>query len=144
MSLSSVFATTVSTKDLTSGHLGDQAHDNTTTASDFITVQSLANFAVMAGAITAAWGGASSLSATFNGRWFPFVLCAVFGLVSVLTVAGAGKPTDDAARIRPVQSWSAGLADGIKKWTSPSFIALVNVFVLYSAVLGAGAATHLA
>lgn len=56
MALGSVFRTTVSTTDPTSGHPGVQPPANTAAPSDFITVQSLANFAVMTGAITAAWG----------------------------------------------------------------------------------------
>lgn len=84
MALSNVFKTTVSREDPLNGNVSNQLA-SPATASDFITVQSLANFAVMAGAVAAAWGGAASLAPVLHGRWFLFMLCAVFGLASVLT-----------------------------------------------------------
>ncbi|WP_406635870.1 hypothetical protein [Amycolatopsis sp. WGS_07] len=134
MSIAKAFATTTPTTEPTSGNLGDSAPAGTKSVSDFVTVQSLTNFAAMTGAISAAWGGAQRLWNPLHGQWFPFTLCALFGLVSLL----ASRPGDPAldAQGTPLAQQTSPLV----RWLQPSFIAAVNVFVLYGAVVGATAA----
>ncbi|OKJ97398.1 hypothetical protein [Amycolatopsis sp. CB00013] len=130
MSISAAFGTTAAAGEPSTGNLQQNAPAGTTSVSDFITVQSLTNFAAMTGAIAAAWGGGQSLWSPLRGGWFPFVLCALFGLVSLLvsrpgaTVLGTeGQPV-------------ANQPKAVFRVLQPSFIALVNVFVLYGVVLG--------
>jgi hypothetical protein len=136
MSIAKAFATTTSTAEPTSGNLGGAAPAGTKSVSDFITVQSLTNFAAMTGGIAAAWGGGQSLWNPLHGQWFPFTLCALFGLFSLI----ASRPGE-----------TVSCADGTAvpgqppvavRWLQPSFIALVNVFVLYGAVIGASTAVR--
>lgn len=128
MAISGAFATTVSATqpqnaNLESAGLASTATvqtDRTKQVSDFTTVQSLTNFTAMTGAFAAAWGAARQLDVSFlDGPGFPFVLCVLFALVSVLT---------------------SGLGPDWKQWLSPLFIALLNSLVLFGAVLSAGAA----
>lgn len=93
--------------------------------SDFLTVQSLTNFAAMTGSISAAWHALQRLNPTlFSTLWVPYGFAALFGLVSILTSL-----------------------DGLKKQGSTKldrgtvlaafFIAVINSLVLASAVVGA-------
>ncbi|GAB3375925.1 hypothetical protein [Amycolatopsis echigonensis] len=134
MSLAKAFATTTATAEPTSGNLGDAAPAGTKNVSDFVTVQSLTNFAAMTGAVSAAWGGAQRLWNPLHGHWFPFTLCALFGLVSLLASRPGEKALDANGTLVP------GQAAPLIRWLQPSFIALVNVFVLYGAVMGAAVA----
>jgi hypothetical protein len=61
--VASPFGATVPVAGLTNGNLSSTLADTTQTktVSDFITVQSLTNFAAMTGAVTAVWGGVQSL-----------------------------------------------------------------------------------
>ncbi|MFK0250874.1 hypothetical protein ACIQUM_39790 [Amycolatopsis azurea] len=135
MSIATAFGTTAAADAPTSGKL-EVAPAGTKSVSDFITVQSLTNFAATTGAIAAAWGGGQSLWAPMRGTWFPFALCALFGLVSlVASRPSAALVGNDGQRLSEQPSWFA-------RFGQPSFIALVNVFVLYGAVLGASAAVR--
>jgi hypothetical protein len=89
--------------------------------SDFLTIQSLTNFAAMTGAITAAWNALQRLGPLWKELWVPYAFAAVFGLVSILISL-----------------------DGLKKDGKPQigtllaaiFVAVINALVLASAVVG--------
>ena len=118
MSLATAFATTVPVDQPTNGNLALQPDDAPKKqVSNFITVQSLTNFAAMTGAVTAAWGGAQGVSHVFDAPWFPFLLCLTFAVTSFL----ASKPAEP----RDVSGWA-----------QPLLIAIVNAFVLFGAVVG--------
>ncbi|MGN6473233.1 MAG: hypothetical protein ACTHK4_06245 [Mycobacteriales bacterium] len=120
MALAAAFATTASDEQPTNGNTTGQGDTGGKQVSDFITVQSLTNFAAMTGAITTAWGGLQQASSVFDSRWLPFSLCMAFGLVSLL----ASQP-----------------GKSIAKWGPALFIALVNSVTLFGAVVGAGNVT---
>jgi hypothetical protein len=97
--------------------------------SDFLTVQSFANFSATTGAITAAWKALQGLDKSFSGTWVPYVFAGIFLLVSV------------------VSSWEGMKTDGRLKWgtvLSAVFIAIINALVLASAVVGVETATEAA
>ncbi|MEC3976194.1 hypothetical protein [Amycolatopsis sp. H20-H5] len=137
MAIDQIFATTTLAAEPTSGHLGSAAPEGTKSVSDFVTVQSFANFAVMTGAITAAWGGAQQLWSALHGQWFPFALCLFFGLVSLFASQPGQTTLDDNGNAMPNQQ------PAFVRWLQPSFIMVVNTFVLYGAVLGASTATNI-
>jgi hypothetical protein len=98
------------------------------TVSDFLTVQSLANFAAMTGSITAAWAALKRLNQElFSSIWVPFVFAGLFGVVSVL-ISLDGLRKGSPAKLDP-----GTLAAAI-------FAAVINSLVLASAVLGADGA----
>src|SRR5262245_23307752 len=53
--------------------------------SDFLTIQSFANFPTMVGALTAAWHGLQRLLPQLAAIWVPYALAGLFGLVSYLS-----------------------------------------------------------
>jgi hypothetical protein len=130
MTIGSLFKTTTSVDaplDGSSGLEAAPAPAATTSISDFLTVQSLTNFAVMTGAITAAWKSLERLDPTrFSSLWVPYAFAGVFGLVSILISTDALKTTT---------RWDAG------KVLGAVFIAVINALVLASAVVGATAVT---
>lgn len=98
-----------------------------TSISDFLTLQSLTNFAAMTGAITAAWKALERLDPTsFSALWVPYAFAGVFGVVSLLISTKALKSDG---------KWDAGNVLGA------AFIGLINALVLASAVVGASVAT---
>jgi hypothetical protein len=117
MSIASVFSTTATEAKPTDGNFTAQTPDEQSKpkqVSDFITVQSLANFSVMSTAITAAWRGAQLAWAPFASNLVPLILCLIFGLISVIASTPSGRGA----------------------WLSALFIALINSLVLFSAVVG--------
>ncbi|MCI0686785.1 MAG: hypothetical protein L0Y54_06045 [Sporichthyaceae bacterium] len=124
--LSNVFMTTTSRERPLDG-LADPvteasglAADRTATVSDFLTVQSFANFAVTTGAISMAWQALRQLDAdTFDSRLVPFAFCAVFAALSFAT-----------SRLRGQDAGWTTVISGL-------FVTVVNGLVLFSAVLGA-------
>ena len=99
--------------------------------SDFVTPASLANFAAMTGAISAAWSGLQRLNAPlFSALWVPFLLAGLWGVISVvMSLDSYRKDANDHSK-----GWKSGaLIGGI-------FIAFLNSLVLASAVAGAGIA----
>ena len=117
MAKTSVLGVTVDAARPTDGSASGDAADKL--VSSFITIQSLANFSAMTGAVAAAWGGAKLASDNFSGRWFPLMLCLTFGLVSLAT-SQVGRQ--------------------LSKWIPAVFIAGINSLTLFSAVIGAAAA----
>lgn len=123
--LSNVFMTTTSRERPLDGY-ADSAHgdelpaDRTAKVSDFLTVQSFANFAVTTGAISMAWQALRQLDPdTFDSRLVPFGFCAVFAALSFAS-----------SRLREQESGWTTVIWGL-------FVTVVNGLVLFSAVLGA-------
>lgn len=100
------------------------------TVSDFITIQSLTNFAAMTGSITAAWGALQRLDPQlFSELWVPYAFAGVFGVVSILTSL-KGLRKNGTTKLDPGSVLGA------------AFIGLINSLVLPSAVVGADVATN--
>lgn len=95
--------------------------------SDFITVQSFANFAAMAGAITGAWKAVQMFDPSESKMlWVPYALSACFAFCSVLiSLDGLRSP---GGKIHWPNLFAA------------IFVAVLNALVLASAVVGAGLA----
>lgn len=97
-----------------------------TSVSEFLTIQSLANFTAMTGAISAAWAALRTLEADwFSSNWVPFCFAVAFGIISILISTDALKNNGsfDLGRI-----------------TASIFISLLNSLVLFSAVIGTATA----
>jgi hypothetical protein len=97
--------------------------------SDFLTIQSLTNFGVMTGSISAAWNALKVLSPhLFSAFWVPFAFAGLFGIVSILiSIDGLKKDNSE--------TLNAGSVVGA------IFIAVINALVLASAVIGVSVAT---
>jgi hypothetical protein len=62
--------------------------------SDFLTIQSLASFAVMAGALTTAWNALQKVEPRAATVWVPYVLAFVWAFISVaISLDGLKKVT---------------------------------------------------
>jgi hypothetical protein len=121
MALSDVLFTSVDRANPSNSQTISLQSADQTRASDFLTVQSLANFAAMTGAITVAWKALQAVSeSTFSARWTPFVLALLWLAVS-LTATAAQEP---ALRKSP----------GF--WVTAIFIGILNSAVLFGAVIG--------
>jgi len=95
---------------------------NESLVSDFLTVQSLTNFAVMTGAITTAWLALQKLEPSAVTHWVPFWFAVAWAVISIL------------------MSHEVLLKDGLPKCVprilAAVFVAGINALVLFSAVLG--------
>lgn len=125
MAVASLFKVTTSAQ---SPLDGSRATDGqTTTVSEFLTVQALTNFAAVAGSITLAWRALQALSpGVFDSLLVPFGFAFAFGLVSLATSTDGFKK------------------DGRFNWGNSLavvFVAVINSLVLASAVVGASKAT---
>jgi len=91
--------------------------DPNTAVSNFLTVQSLTNFAAMTGAIAAAWQAIRLVIPSASALWVPYVMAFAWGLISVwMSLASIrGKKSNVAVAI---------------------FIAFLNSLVLAGAVVG--------
>jgi hypothetical protein len=79
MALSDVVFTSVDRANPSNSQTISLQNADQTRASDFLTVQSLANFAAMTGAITVAWKALQAVSeSTFSARWTPFVMALLW------------------------------------------------------------------
>lgn len=130
MTLGSLFKTTTSVHaplDGSSAVLEGTSPPPTATAvSDFLTVQSVTNFAVMTAAIMTAWKSLERLDARLSTLWVPYGFAVAFGVVSVLISTEA---------LKTGTRWNWG------KVFTAAFIALINALVLASAVVGATVVT---
>jgi hypothetical protein len=72
MGIMNVFKTTTSAESPLDASRGTETKS---TISDFLSVQSFANFAAMTGAISAAWSGLQKLIPGASTQWVPYV-CA--------------------------------------------------------------------
>jgi hypothetical protein len=123
MAIMNVFKTTTTLNAPLDGSAGSEAKPG---VSDFLTVQSLTNFAAMTGAITAAWHALQTLNPHASALWIPYVFAFVWGLISLLiSIEGLKKSKDGETRLE-----AGTLAGAI-------FIAVINSLVLASAVVGA-------
>ena len=122
MGITSLLMTTTTQRSPLDGSNGDT---QTAGVSDFLTIQSLTNFAVMTGSIAAAWNALKLLQPTlFSGVWVPFAFSGIFAIVSVL-ISLDGLKKESTGRLQ------AGSVAGAV------FIASINALVLASAVYGA-------
>jgi hypothetical protein len=130
MALADLFRTTTTEENPLSGGVaptGTSILGNTTTqVSDFLSVQSLTNFAAMTGAITAAWNALKRLDASLGDIWVPYAFAGAFGIVSLAISAKALNKSKNKGG----------------DWIAAIFIAVVNALVLASAVVGTEAVTE--
>lgn len=98
------------------------SQEEQTSVSEFLTVQSLTNFAAITGAITIAWKALMTLSSSdFSTQWTPFVMALAWLVVSLIATAAQ---QDKSARTSVVF------------WTTGIFIGIINALVLFGAVIG--------
>lgn len=120
-----VFKTTTAPDSLLDGSRGTQTD---TKVSDFLTVQSFANFAVMTGAITAAWQGLRQLWPHASTLWVPYGFAFGWALISVLTsLEGLRKNSESRLKLGDV--------------VQAVFLGLINALVLGGAVAGTSLVT---
>jgi hypothetical protein len=100
------------------------------TVSDFLTVQSFANFALMTGAIAAAWHALQKIMPSATTLWVPYGFAFVWAIISVLiSLEGLKKGTDGSGKL------DLGTVLGA------IFVAAINSLVLAGAVVGTNIAT---
>ena len=96
--------------------------------SDFLTAQSLANFAAMTGALSAAWLGLQQIWPDgAKGKWVPYAGALVWAIISFLMSFGGLREL--------IKDKDFITAVGIILGTI--FVAFLNALVLGSAVVGA-------
>lgn len=119
MRAANVFKTTTNTDAPLDASTGSESK---ATVSDFLTMQSLTNFATTTGAITVAWQALQTLNAAvFAALWVPYAFAAFFGVVSVIISLEGLKRNGQ---------WDNGTVLGA------IFVAFINSLVLASAVVG--------
>jgi hypothetical protein len=96
--------------------------------SDFITIQSLTNFAAMTGAITAAWHALQGLTSHAATLWVPYSFAFAWAVVSLLI-------SEDGLKKTPGGKVEWGTRAGA------IFFAFLNSLVLAGAVVGTKIAT---
>lgn len=121
MAASDLLFTSVAKTDLSNSQTAGVDPGDQTKVSDFLTVQSLANFAAMTGALTVTWKALQSINAMFSAPWVPAVMAFLWFLVSFVVSAAQQEAK---ARRSP------------RFWLPAAFIGLVNSSVLYAAVIG--------
>lgn len=95
--------------------------------SDFITLQSLMNFAVMTAVISIAWLSLQKLTPGAASIWVPYGFAFLWGVVSFLmSLEGLKKPN--------------GGAPGLAEIAGAIFVAILNSLVLAHAVIGTSVA----
>lgn len=93
-----------------------------TRVSDFLTVQSLTNFAAMTGAITVAWKALQQVqNSWFHTIWTPLALAELWLVVSLIMSA---YQQDRATNTKA------------SYWASTLFIGFLNSLVLFAAAIG--------
>ena len=128
MAILNVFKTTTTTHSPLDASNGT---DEKPAISDFLTVQSFANFSAMTGAITAAWHALQTLTPHAAAVWVPYVFAFVWAIVSFTTsIDGLNKTIDGK------QVLETGTVVGAV------FVAAINALVLAGAVVGTNIATN--
>lgn len=90
--------------------------------SDFLTIQSLTNFAAITAAISVAWKALEVLqSHWFTPLWTPFALSEAWLAVSLIMSASQ----QDAATLKKAGYWAATI-----------FVGFINSLVLFAAAIG--------
>ena len=121
MGATDVLLTSVSTQNPTNSDTTGADPTSQTRVSDFLTVQSLTNFATMVGAITLAWKALTEVSSRiFGSQWTPLALALGWLVVSLVVSAQA----QGSARIQG------------RFWVSAIFIGILNTLVLFAAAIG--------
>jgi hypothetical protein len=96
--------------------------------SDFLTVQSLTNFAAMTGAITAAWHALQKLSPDASSLWLPYGIAFIWGVISlVMSIDGLRTGQEKELKVGNV--------------AAAFLIAFINSLVLAGAVVGTNIVT---
>ncbi len=126
MALGNVFKTSTRDESPLDGSGGSSSKD---TVSDFLTIQSFANFPTMVGALTAVWHGLQRPLPQLASIWTPYILAAAFGLVSYVSSLNGLKK-------------NGKLEFGT--CLSGAFVALLNSIVLAGAIVGTDVAVGLA
>jgi hypothetical protein len=122
MAITDVLFTSVSKKNLTNSQTMGVLDADETKISEFLTIQSLANFAAMTGALTVAWKALEHIgSAWTTSYWVPFALSEAWALVSLVLSASQ----QDRVTQRSLGFWIPAL-----------FIGFINSLILFAAVLG--------
>jgi len=127
MAVMNVFKTTTSVDSPLDASTGTEAKP---AVSDFITVQSFTNFAVMTGAITAAWHALQKLTPGAAAIWVPYAFAGVWAIISVLISIDGLKKNKNGR-----ETLEVGTVVGAV------FVALINALVLAGAVVGTNIAT---
>src|SRR5262249_3582550 len=127
MAVMNVFKTTTTAESPLDASTGTEAKP---AVSDFITVQSITNFAAMTGPVTAAWHALQGLTPGAAAIWVPYLFALVWAIVSLLTsIDGLKKTKGGTETLEP------GTLVGAV------FVALINSLVLAGAVVGTNIAT---
>jgi hypothetical protein len=128
LAIMNVFGTTTSP---TSPLDASRGTSDKPTVSDFLTVQSFANFAAMTGAITAAWRALQILDPRLSTLWVPYVCAFLWAGISVV-ISWEGLKTDHKgkATVNPGTVLQA------------IFLAAINSLVLAGAVVGTNVVTR--
>lgn len=121
MSLANVFMTTVNENSPLDASSGT---DPNTRISEFLTIQSFTNFAAMSGGITTVWRGMQVLWPRCESIVVPFLMAGIWSIISILL------------SVNIVLKKNAGKWDKWGKLGQLFLIALINAFVLASAVIG--------
>lgn len=122
MSVKSVFMTTTSVDSPLDGSRGETTKK---TVSDFVTVQSFANFATITGAVTAGWHALEKVWPAASSISTPYVFAGVWALISVvLSIEGLKTEATKAKK-----SLYGTILQAV-------FIAVINALVLAGAVVG--------
>jgi hypothetical protein len=104
---------------------GSRGNEPGTSVSEFLTVQSFANFAMMAGAIAAAWHALQRVMPGAASIWTPYVCAFAWGVISLLmSLDGLPKPPGEGKRPE------------LGTLLAAVFVAFLNSLVLASAVVG--------
>ena len=127
MAMMNLFKTTTSAEFPLDASRGTETKS---TVSDFLSVQSFANFAAMTGAITAAWGGLQKLIPEASTYWVPYVCAFIWGLISILISIEGLKTTRGTSKKMELGTLFQAI-----------FIAVINSLVLAGAVVGAKVVT---
>jgi hypothetical protein len=120
MVIKNVFMTATAPDSLLDGSGGTQGKAQ---VSDFLTVQSFANFAAMTGAITAAWDGLQRLTPYASTLWVPYGCALAWAVISVMI------SLDGLRKSSPPRLDLGTLLQAI-------FLGLINSLVLAGAVVG--------
>ncbi len=125
MPVMSLFKTTTSPESPLDASTGT---DDKPAVSDFLTVQTLSNFAAMTGAITAAWHALEKLTPHADTIWVPYICAFAWGFISLVTsLDGLTKSASDKVKFGT--------------FCQAVFIAAINSLVLGGAVVGTNAVT---
>jgi hypothetical protein len=122
MAISDPLFTSVAKDNPSNSQTKDLNPGQQTKVSEFLTVQSLTNFAAMTGAITVGWKALKAVSpSSFSTHWTPFVMALIWLAVSVAATA-----TQQEADVKKDFGF----------WATGIFIGALNSLVLFGAVIG--------